>query len=383
LIRASGSGAAPVPDHAGAALAAMAEAFERAAAREPAGAPVETYRFGGHPLELRVAGAALRRTMTRAFAHLRVDPTPAPALSVTLWDGPASGVPCPVRYLRDALDRTAPFGPSVIATARDEAIIGYQSHTATMLLDRAGGRLVGWTDAAEALSLFERGKPLQPLLFAWQLDRGVAPVHAGLVARNGRGVLFGGAGGSGKTTTSLTCLAAGFDFLGDDYAGFPPCAEGPPRGFSYYVSSWLEPDHAQRFPWLLSHAKAGTVGDDKLLILASDLPGARCPESAEVAAIALPRVTGRPTTTHRPASMAETIFRLAPSSILQLPFVRGRLALDRLTELAERAPAYWLDLGTDLAGIPAEIDRILANAPARLPARPASIGAGPAPGGAG
>ena len=81
--------------------------------------------------------------------------------------------------------------------------------------------------------------------------------------------------------------------------------------------------------------------------------------------------------------MAETIFRLAPSSILQLPFVRGRLALDRLTELAERAPAYWLDLGTDLAGIPAEIDRILANAPARLPARPASIGAGPAPGGAG
>lgn len=360
-------GAAPAPDHAAAAAAEMAAAFERAVACDPTGAPVETYRFGGLPLRLRVAGEALRRTLTRALAHLRVEPTPEAALTVTLWDGAATGVPCPVRYLRDALDRTSPFGPSVIATARDESIIGYQSHTATMLLDRGGRRLVGWSDAAGRLPLFERGKPLQPLLFAWQLDHGIAPVHAGLVARNGRGVLFGGAGGSGKTTTSLTCLAAGFEFLGDDYAGFPPCVGPRPRGYSYYVSSWLEPDHAQRFPWLLPHAQQGTVGEDKLLILATDLPGARCPEHVEVAAIALPRVSGRPATAHRRASMSEAIFRLAPSSILQLPFVRGRLALDRLSELAQRVPAYWLDLGTDLAEIPAHIAQILDEAEAAAP----------------
>jgi hypothetical protein len=63
---------------------------------------VETYRFGGLPLRLRVAGEALRRTLTRALAHLRVEPTPEAALTVTLWDGVATGVPCPVRYLRDA-----------------------------------------------------------------------------------------------------------------------------------------------------------------------------------------------------------------------------------------------------------------------------------------
>ena len=133
------------------------------------------------------------------------------------------------------------------------------------------------------------------------------------------------------------------------------------------MSSWLEPDHAQRFPWLLPHAQQGTIGEDKLLVLATDLPGALCPERVEVAAIALPRVAGRPATAHRRASMGEAIFRLAPSSILQLPFVRGRLALDRLTELAQRVPAYWLDLGTDLADIPAHIAQILDEATAGAP----------------
>jgi hypothetical protein len=81
--------------------------------------------------------------------------------------------------------------------------------------------------------------------------------------------------------------------------------------------------------------------------------------------------------------MSEAIFRLAPSSILQLPFVRGRLALDRLTELAQRVPAYWLDLGTDLAEIPAHIAQILDEAEAAAPPpRADHVGTGLAGGGA-
>ncbi len=105
---------------------------------------------------------------------------------------------------------------------------------------------------------------------------------------------------------------------------------------------------------------------------ASAIPGARFPESVEIVAIALPRVTGRRETAHRPATMGEAVFRLAPSSILQLPFVRGRLALDRLTELASRVPSYWLELGTDLPEIPRHVGRLIDEAAAT---RPASDGA--------
>jgi hypothetical protein len=352
-------------DPAAAVVAAMAEAFEQAAAAHPSGTRGEWYRFGGQPLHLRIAGDALHETMAGAFAHLRADSSPGPALTVSLWDGAATGVPCPVRNLSEVFPHTAPFGPSVVASTPDDRVIGYQSHATTTIYDRATRRVIGWVDAADRLSLFERGKPLQSLLFAWQLDEGIAPIHAGLVARGGRGVLFGGVGGSGKTTTALLCLAAGFEYLGDDYAGLPASVGAEPRGFSYYLSSWLEPDHAQRFPWLLQYAQRGTAGEDKLLVPASAIPGARFPESVEIVAIALPRVTGRRETAHRPATMGEAVFRLAPSSILQLPFVRGRLALDRLTELASRVPSYWLELGTDLPEIPRHVGRLLAEAAAR------------------
>jgi hypothetical protein len=352
-------------DPAAAVVAAMAEAFEQAAAAHPPGTRGEWYRFGGQPLHLRIAGDALHETMAGAFAHLRADSSPGPALTVSLWDGATTGVPCPVRNLSEVFPHTAPFGPSVVASTPDDRVIGYQSHATTTIYDRATRRVIGWVDAADRLSLFERGKPLQSLLFAWQLDEGIAPIHAGLVARGGRGVLFGGVGGSGKTTTALLCLAAGFEYLGDDYAGLPASVGAEPRGFSYYLSSWLEPDHAQRFPWLLQYAQRGTAGEDKLLVPASAIPGARFPESVEIVAIALPRVTGRRETAHRPATMGEAVFRLAPSSILQLPFVRGRLALDRLTELASRVPSYWLELGTDLPEIPRHVGRLLDEAAAR------------------
>ena len=353
-------------DPAAAVVAAMAEAFEQAVGRPSPGTRGEWYRFGGQPLHLRIAGDALHETMARAFAHLRVGLVArARADRLALGrrgDGRSVSGAQPQRGLSPT---RRPSGRAWSPARPDDCVIGYQSHATTTIYDRATRRVIGWVDAADRLSLFERGKPLQSLLFAWQLDEGIAPIHAGLVARGGRGVLFGGVGGSGKTTTALLCLAAGFEYLGDDYAGLPASVGAEPRGFSYYLSSWLEPDHAQRFPWLLQYAQRGTAGEDKLLVPASAIPGARFPESVEIVAIALPRVTGRRETAHRPATMGEAVFRLAPSSILQLPFVRGRLALDRLTELASRVPSYWLELGTDLPEIPRHVGRLLDEAAAR------------------
>jgi len=46
--------------------------------------------------------------------------------------------------------------------------------------------------------------------------RGLVPLHAACVGRRGRGVLLMGASGSGKSTVSLLCLLAGFEFLSED-----------------------------------------------------------------------------------------------------------------------------------------------------------------------
>ena len=339
----------------------IAAAFEAAWSADPARRSVHRYRLAGHRVALRIAGRGLARRVPRPLSHLASDDAPAdPAeLRIDLWDGLETGVPCPIGNLRDAFYRTWPFGRHVLASTRDETTIGYQTFQALTLLDRAASRIVGYVAGSERLSLYELGKPLQPLLFAWLSDRQVVPVHAGLVSRNGVGILLGGAGGSGKTTTSLLCARAGFDYLGDDYIALPAAEDGAYRAYGLYSSTWLDPDHARRFPWLVGRLMRGGTEEDKWLVVLADVEGIGLAAETKVGALALPRVTGAEETTWAPASRAEALRRLAPSSILQLPFISPGPALARMAELAQAVPVYRLELGTDLDRIPRRVAELL------------------------
>jgi hypothetical protein len=322
--------------------------------------------LAGRPVRFSVAGERLMEVLLTAFRHLRLDgerePSAgtAPALEVEVWDAAECRRACPIRYLRDSLPHTRPFGRAVLGRSSDGRVLGCQSHTLFGALNLERNRLVAVVGDARRLSLFERGKPLQPLLFAWHSAIGAAPVHAGLVARGGRGVLLGGAGGSGKSTTSLLCWEAGFDYLGDDYIALPAAAQdGRHVAYSLYTSTWLTPDHSRRFPRLAEKAHHGSEDDDKLLVMLTEVDDARLARKSSVDALLLPRVVGGHDTTFRRASASEAVLRLAPSSILQLPFVDARLALDRMHELLSEVPAYRLELGTDFPSIPRAVDAIL------------------------
>jgi hypothetical protein len=137
---------------------------------------------------MRVAGAELAKSLARPFAHLRLDrPVLQPSLTLDLWDEAATGVACD----------TADFGDG--QASPDARYVVHTRFQTTTVLDRAAHRLLGRVRDAAALSLHERGRPLFTPLMLWLQDRRVQPVHAGLVARDGQGILFGGPGGSGKS----------------------------------------------------------------------------------------------------------------------------------------------------------------------------------------
>jgi hypothetical protein len=317
--------------------------------------------LAGRPVQLRVVGAVLAEVLATAYRHLLIPEQPAGSavLQIDLWDEAATLSERPVRYLRDGLDRSWPFGRAVLAESADGRVLGYQSHGLVGILDLKRSRLVGSVPDSDRLSLFERGKPLQPLLFAWLGSIGATPVHAGFVAKQGKGLLLGGAGGSGKSTTSLLAWNAGFDYLGDDYIALPEADDaGRHFGHSLYTSTWLTPEHSLRFPRLAEKAHIGHEGEDKVLVLLNEVSDQRLVSSAEVRALVLPRVIGGFDSRYRPAKAAEAVLRLAPSSILQLPFIAGRPALDRMHELVQNVPSFWLDLGTDFDSIAATLDAI-------------------------
>ena len=129
------------------------------------------------------------------------------------------------RARRSASTEASRSPPNRSAVTRPEKSSGSSGH---FLAWRSSRR----TASSERLSLYERGKPFRVLLSVWLHDRGVQVVHAALVARGDRGVLLPGRGGAGKTTSALTCLLAGFRYLGDDYVGLEGPVDGSFRGHS-------------------------------------------------------------------------------------------------------------------------------------------------------
>jgi hypothetical protein len=334
----------------------MVSAFDRALVRHPRGLRESFYTFGGRTVHLRVVGAEMAAHIVRPFAHLQLTPVPGAHadLTIDLWDEQATGI----RRQVTSFDSGGPW-PSVVALSSDERYVAQQQSQTLTRLDRAAPRVVGCAVWNEHISVYERGKPLTRPLVVWHNDRNVQIVHAGLVARVGAGVLFAGRSGAGKSTCALTCLAAGFDYISEDYVAIETAVDGF-LGHSVYSSVFLDREHLGRFPHLVRHAITAGSGD-KCLVLLADVDLRRLARVVTIRALAFPRVTDLSTSRVRPASRREALLTLAPGSLLALPNT-GVGTLDLLGRLVERLPSYWLELGSDLTTIPERVADILADA---------------------
>jgi hypothetical protein len=212
--------------------------------------------------------------------------------------------------------------------------------------------------------IYERAKPLARLLLEWHNDQDVQVIHTGLVARDGKGVLFAGRSGSGKTTSSLACISAGFDYLGEDYVALERQQCGPFVGHSLYNSVFLDTIHLTRFSELLPCAIKGRLPhEEKSVIILSQVFPERLKRTVPIQMLALLRVADTPRPRFRPASKGEALLALGPSSLLQIPNrglgVRG---FNRLAQLVEQVPCYWLEVTGDLRSIANGVDELLARA---------------------
>ena len=361
---AKGAGRADSLDS-GTALSALQTAFAQAVNAYPDRLRESYYTFAGHSVRIRIVGRKLAEHLARPLTHLETDRLNSTAahLTIDLWDEEETGIPCPVPSTYNDLSSRWTVGDGFLTGSPDGRFVVYQLQQAMTWLDRKNQHVIGWTASGRQLSLYERGKPLHKLLSVWYDDRDVRVIHAGLVSRNGQGVLFAGMGGSGKSTSALACLHAGFDYLGDDYIGLQALAEGSFVGHSLYNSTWFEPDHMKCFPLLPPHAIRGNhPWEDKFLILLSDVFPDRLARTASIRVLALPRIINASRSLTRPASKGEALLRLAPSSLLALAPRPGARALERLAKLVEHVPSYWLELGRDLSEIPERVQELLAGA---------------------
>lgn len=192
------------------------------------------------------------------------------------------------------------------------------------------------------------------LAFAW---RGARFLHGATLGLDGWGALIAGAGGAGKSATTISGLMQGLSTVGDDYVVVE--FGETPQAWPVYRTLKQTPAALDRFPALRERTAAiplnwhGKVEFDVDLVR----PDCMAPRMT-IGAILIPRQDGRGTTSFEPATPTAAFSALAPSTFSQLPGA-GPAGFAHLTRLTRQLPAFRLHLGSDPAEIGASIRAFL------------------------
>lgn len=316
------------------------------------------YCIAGYKIRLRFAGSALIPYMTPALAHLATEPVSDPALTVCLWDSTSTNVVMP----------PPPWRRNQYHPKRGE-IMGFNTeriHTsfqwgayALSLLDNERNLGIYWVDTTEQIPYWETGSPLRTIFNVWLSQRGIQLVHAGAVGIPSGGVLLVGKGGSGKSTTALTCLNSELFYASDDYSLIQ--SEPNPTVFSIYSTGKKNADDVERLPFLGSAiSNRERLESEKALYFINDHFPEKILPSFPLKAILVPRITGKTDTTLTATSPAAALTALAPSTMLQLAGA-GKEACQLMMKALTQVSCYYLELGTDLKQIPEVILQLLSK----------------------
>jgi hypothetical protein len=319
-------------------------------------APVYSYySIGGYTIKLHFAGSALVPQITPSLEHLVAPQNSSSALTIYLWDSESTKtfMPTPPWSIDDYTAR------GEVLNYTDENIFTacHKSSGALSILDKNRNEAFWWIRNASNVPFYESGSPLLMILHWWLQKKGLQVVHAGAVGTKEAGVLLIGRGGSGKSSTTLTCLKSELFYVGDDYCLVS--TNSVPFVFSLYNSGKLNADHINKFPHLLPLiSNSNYIQEEKALLFLNKHYPSKMINGFLIKGILLPRITGLPETSLTPSSPATALKTFAPNTLFQLSYA-NHSAFHEIAKFVRQLPCYYLNLGTELNEIPKTILRFL------------------------
>jgi hypothetical protein len=334
-------------------FAALAHSAELASRR--LGTTSASVLLAGLSVDIDFAGHYLYERMTRAFGHVLSSKRGESALRVTVWDEATSGVPLPPE-VQPVWDHMA---KSLGRIVMDDDIISYYDADAAALsyLDVAHDRALIWIEDAGALAERHRAAPIQTVLTWWLPRHRRFVVHAAAVGTEAGAVILCGSSGAGKSTTALSCLRDGFNYLSDDLCAVT--TEDAVAVHSLYCTGKLHERHLADFP---AFASIVTNRDrrptEKAIAYLTDDLTARLRGSMPLrAAIVLAnKIEGSPQLRRVPPSRA--LRAIAPNTLHGFPGF-GREGFAGQAEFLSRVPCFEMDLSRDVNANPTSLRALL------------------------
>jgi hypothetical protein len=323
--------------------------------------PSMSFSFGPLIVEFRIVADVYRRRLTQAIEFARFL---EPSLIDSAWrimavDGAVNGVGTPPEW-RFRITNSRHL-ERLHQTDDQQLSIRYDPTTLTWsAVFRARRLAFVWTANAAQLPDWDDSAPCRDLFNWMTLSTECFLAHAATIGINGKGVLLTGPSGSGKSTTAAAAALSGLVTTGDDFILVDPRSA---QAYALYDSLKLDSRSSEWLPEMASHAvnAVGEASPKCRVHLARSYPLAfvrRLP----INAILLPRTDRAAKTTISPATAAEAMRALVPSTIC---LVRGGEAetIRKSASFVRKMPAYHCDLGPNPREAVAIISAFITNLP--------------------
>jgi len=274
-------------------------------------------------------------------------------------------------YFSDA--GALPRGPrilSVYAAAEGQALLHYQDGAlVTAPLAPAGAGSVPVVEGVITPRAMRYGRfeditftSLAPLL----RRRGYYLAHAFAAAREEQCVLIVGPSQSGKTTTGLSLLLAGWELLANDVVLLHARPDGV-YALATPGDIGIRPGSFDLLPglraWVAASAPGAGQGGEAINIAGQRLVNGRWAAPHRVSALFAPQISGQAHSWIRPLPRAVALARLMEESIDRWDQPTLRDHVNVLEAICRQAHTFTLHLGQDVAQIALRLSSQLAQAP--------------------
>lgn len=310
------------------------------------------YSIAGKHILINFYGEHVARVLSRALSHTQTKEEKLPDLTIHAWDLQSSRAPIlpPWDDPHFKKDQPAHAGDFYgVYVGGEESLNFYDSKTRTGYF---------WTQDVALAPDWVLGAPFRTI-FHWFFNTvDIHFIHGAVVGDDSGAVLLTAKSGSGKSTTALSSVVSGMNYIGDDYVAmqlFPT-----PMAYSLYHSAKMTRSGLQHFPEYKENIVNKDFGEnEKAVVFISEIFPEQVKTSAGVRAIMIPRICGGVTRLVK-ASKIEAMLAIAPTTLLQLPLAEtNKMAMFK--SILDKIPCYYLDLGQDVRAVPEVIREYLAN----------------------
>jgi hypothetical protein len=276
---------------------------------------------------------------------------PSGAFAVDVIDGARCGV------ARPRLNwRASDFGFKRLVPGwsdKERTTFFLRGESGLAVADWGSNQAYVWVPSIEAIVRCDQAAPFRWIIDGLAQQRGLTTMHASVIGEHGIGLLIVGEGGRGKSTLALAGIAAGMEYLADDYCLV--CAQPPYPAYRLFNTAKVRVGNEAAVSWIvnLEHAVEPCRGGKRIFNLARHAPQALV-DRLEIRALLLPEFTNDALPTIDRVSSSEAFRRAAPSTVAQCAASEAQAAAD-VGHLARALPSYRIRMPREPA---LSIDRI-------------------------